>query len=100
MAQGLPPSPIDAGRAFLLLAIGAGIIGVLVLYGAVSNELTGTTTIFIPGSSKGLSAKTVTRQESPTQFRHGLNFHWGFCVICFTVTVVSFKLYRKLDDCT
>ena len=89
---------IDARRAFLLLALGAIIFGVIVAYIALSNETTGTATVSVP-TFTGEKRESVTRQSSPIQFRHATNLRWGISIISFTVGVVSFTLYRKLDDC-
>ena len=94
----LPPSPLDARRGFLLLAIGAFIVAGLLAYQAASNEITGQAIYHKRTGYRSSKAVLVTRQNDPDKFHKVTNFRWGISILCLSVAAVSFTLFRKLDD--
>jgi hypothetical protein len=99
MAIPLPSAPIDARRGFLLLAVAAIIVGGIVAYQAISNEITGEAIYYKRTGLKSSVAVHITRESDPSKFRSVTNFRWGVSLICLSVAVVGFTFYRKLDDC-
>jgi hypothetical protein len=91
-------APVDARRGFLLLSVGAAASGALAAYFALSSEISGTATVSVPRGSRSARIETVTRQDSPAQFRRATNFRWAVSLGCFSVGALVFTLYRKLDD--
>ena len=98
-----PETPVGAKRAFLLLAIVAGIFGGAVGYRAACNELSGTAVFqkdpSRPSSEPITPPELVTRRSSPEKFHHVTNWLWTVSGFSLVVAVLSFKGYRGLDDC-
>ncbi len=96
MLNSMPTSPTDARRGFLVVAIAALIAAGLFAWVAVSNERTGEASYSL---GRGHSIIHVTREHNPGEFRKVIHFRWGMSLGCLGLAVVSFTLYRKLDDC-
>lgn len=91
---------LDARRAYLLLAAGALLGGILIACDGASNELTGEAT-YTKGGLRGAGTIVhITRQSEPVKFRQVTNLRWGLSLICFTVAIVGIRGYQRLDDCT
>src|SRR5512133_2962880 len=99
MPISLPSSPVDARRGLLLLAVAATIVAGIMTYQAASNEITGEAIYHKPTGAKSSVAVHISKESDPSRFRKVTNFRWGMSVICLSVAVVGFTLYRKLDDC-
>ncbi len=87
---------VDARKGFLLLAIAALIAAGVAGYIAAGNERTGKASYKLGRYTPKVQ---VSRESDPAKFRKVTNFRWGISVACVGVAVVSFTLYRKLDDC-
>ncbi len=81
----------------LFVAIGALILGGLLGYQAISNEVTGTAT-YRHGFGRGSWSEQVTRDNSPVKFRQATNLLWAGSMLCVLAGSVAFILSRKLDD--
>ncbi len=96
MSPSMPKSPIEARTGFLVFAIVALIAAGVTAYVATSNERTGKASYSL---GRGRSIIHVTRESEPVEFRKVTRFRWGVSLACVGMAVVSFTLYRKLDDC-
>lgn len=96
VAMAIALSPSASGKA-LFVAIGALILGGVLGYQAVSNELSGTAT-YHRGGGRGSRSEQVTREGSPTKFREATNLLWGGSLLCVLGGSAAFILSRKLDD--
>jgi hypothetical protein len=68
------------------------------IYLAASNEITGAATYHRDFMAKGDKGELVSRESAPAKFRAATNAWWGGGALCLGVTVISFTIYRKLDE--
>jgi hypothetical protein len=89
-----------AARKALFVGIGTMIYTGFLAYNAASNEFTGTANYYyLRGMDKfSLWSEAVTRDASPAKFRSATNELWELSGLCLGVSLISFILYRKLDD--
>jgi len=97
LAMAIALSSSGSSKA-LFVSVGAIILGGVLAYDAVSNELTGTA-IYHESKPfrKGWTSEPVTRKDWPGKFRTATNYLWAGTIICLTVGVVAFSFARKLD---
>ena len=79
--------------------IGA-LVGGLLLYNAVSNEVTGVANYSEGTVARGVSLghRIVTRKDSPSEFRSAPNEMWVGGSFFFAIATFGFLMYRKLND--
>jgi hypothetical protein len=92
-------SPPEAKKSFLVVAVLAMVVGGLVGYQAVSNEISGTATYHKYISWNRTVPVLVTRRDSPSEFHQATNYLWMVSVLCLVVAGGGVALYRKLSDC-
>ena len=83
----------------LLIAIAGLIIGAMVFYHAVSNEINGTAVYHKPTGLRGSTPIPVTREGSPTEFRQATNSLWMISSFSLIVAVIGITFFCKLNDC-
>ena len=91
----MPPSiePNAVRRSSLWVGILLAILAAWFAYEAYTCEITGKARY--PG---GRGSRTVTRESSPAEFRHGKHSLWAASAFCFAIAVGSFAFYRKLGS--
>jgi hypothetical protein len=84
----------------LFVGIGTMIYAGFLAYNAASSELSGTAHYFHQPDYLGFSlqGEAVTRDASPAKFRSATNDLWELSGLCLGFSLISFILYRKLDD--
>jgi hypothetical protein len=87
-------APTLAAKAFFL-AVGASACSGVFAYRAASWEITGRAT-YSPHRGKIV---TVTRADSPAEFRKVTNLRWAGSGLCLVAPGIWFIYARKADDC-
>ena len=95
-AMGIVMSSSSAGKC-LVTAIGTIIVSGILAWQAAGNESTGQA-VYRNGWGRGTKYELVTREASPVKFRQATNFMWGVSGLFLGASIISFVLYRKIDD--
>jgi hypothetical protein len=88
----------NAAAKLLFLSIAAVMLGGVLTFWAVSDEITGKAVYHEPiPFRKRWTSEPVTRDGSPAKFRAAVNYLWAGSALCATAAIVAFRFARKLD---